>query len=80
MRTIDGLEGYTINNYYIRRDCIELVGCGSITTISDTEEMDTIKAWIKDAKRWLPDDSARKYRICNYIEYMLSEGQYEMEG
>lgn len=37
MRTIDGLEGYTINNYYIRRDCIELVGCGSITTINNGE-------------------------------------------
>lgn len=77
MKTIDGLEKHTITNYYIRRDCIELVGLGDIVTISDAEEMGIIKAWIKDVKRWLPDDSARKYRICNYLEYMLSEGQYE---
>lgn len=77
MRTIDGLENIVISNYYIRRDCIELVGCGAITTVSDADEVETIKAWIKEAKRWLPDDSARKYRICNYIEYMLTYGQYE---
>lgn len=77
MKTIDGLESKIITNYYIRRDCVELVGGGSIVTITDAGEAETIKAWINDIKRCLPNDSARKNRICNYIEYMLSEGQYE---
>lgn len=79
MRTIDGLDKIAITNYHIRRDCVELVGCGSIVTITDAGEAETIKAWIDDIKRCLPNDSARKSRICNYIEYMLSEGQYEEE-
>ena len=76
MAIIDGLHGLTIYNYHIRRDTLELVCPGSVITITDPAEVETIEAWIRDIKRWLPDDSSRKSRICSYIEYMLDSGQY----
>lgn len=76
---ITGLEETAIYNYYIKRDRIELVVPGGVIYILIPEEIETIKRWIAFAKKWLPDDTARKFRVCNYLEYMFRDGQYEEE-
>ena len=74
MKTIiTGMEGRAIYNYGIFRDCIELYAPGTVCTISDPEEIKTIKSWIQTARKF----AKNKPEICTYIEYMIDYGQYE---
>lgn len=62
-----------IRNYAIFKHCIEFYGCGSVTTITNPEEIKTIKSWIKESKKW----ARNKSDIINYINYQY---KYEYEG
>ena len=70
---ITGMEGRAIYNYGIFRDCIEFYAPGTVCTLSDPEEIRTIKTWIKEARSF----AKNKNEVCTYIEYMLEHGQYE---
>ena len=63
----------TIINYHIKRDGIELIHPDGFTLITDECQMETIKSWIRDAKRWVPDVPGKKFYICNWIEIKMKE-------
>lgn len=74
-------ENITIYNYYIRRDCIELVMPGGVMTIyNNDDDAELIKKWINECKKSLTRDNGpsetMKYYICNYLEYRIENGEY----
>lgn len=74
-------ENITIYNYYIRRDCIELVTPGGVMTIyNNDDDAELIKKWINECKKSLtrdkcPSETMKNY-ICNYLEYRIENGEY----
>ena len=77
---VDGLENVTIYNYYIRRNCIELIAPGAVITIdNDDNDAAIIKKWINECKKSLtrdkcPSETMKSY-ICNYLEYRCKYGE-----
>lgn len=74
-------EKITIYNYYIRRDCIELVTPGGVMTIyNNDDDAELIKKWINECKKSLTRDNCpsetMKYYICNYLEFRIECGEY----
>ena len=73
-------ENITIYNYYIRRDCIELVTPGGVMTIyNNDDDAILLKKWINDCKKSLtrykkPSATMKNY-ICNYLEYCIKYGE-----
>lgn len=63
----------TIYNYRIYEDHIDIIHPGSVCSIYNSEVVNDIKSWIKEAERWTPKDGAFKAHICTYIEYMYDE-------
>lgn len=73
-------EKITIYNYYIRRDCIELITPGGVMTIYNDDAAELIKKWINECKKSLTRDNCpsetMKYYICNYLEFRIECGEY----
>lgn len=73
-------EKITIYNYYIRRDCIELITPGGVMTIYNDDDAELIKKWINECKKSLTRDNCPsktiKQYICNYLEYRIECGEY----
>lgn len=59
----------TIYRYAIYRDCIELHGPGSVTTIRESEEIKQIKEWIREARRFAKTQD----EVTSYINYKIEE-------
>ena len=70
---ISGIEGRAIYSYHVFDNRIELHHPGTICTYTDPEEIQIIKQWIREAKRFAKNNS----EICTYLEYMIDYGQYE---
>lgn len=67
------LNGKAIWSYAIYRDCIDLRSPGNCISITDPDEIKTLKQWINEAKSF----AKTRDEITSYLEYMIDIGQYE---
>lgn len=58
-----------IYRYAIYRDCIELHVPGSVITITNSKDIDQIKEWISESKRFAKTTD----EITSYINYKIDE-------
>lgn len=55
-----------------RGEAVELRGPGAVMTVTG-DDAEMVRAWQREARRWVPKGKAWEHIVVNYVEHMATE-------